>query len=316
MGKNVLNEVKSLIQRIENPPTINEVTCKWRDVAGDEVFMDVLGGLKPGSFVTFGYVSNAKIEVPKGKRLNPQTNRMNQFDDYAALGKNLGEETEVINVIKLTIYNMPHQKQGYDSSKYDSEGPFFDAEKSWRDQESVPERYSAWKHQRDELAKKYGVEYGKARYQKQNINYGGGISAYAGNNKDISDHSYLNFNMDGVMPISTKYYLLFNDGGIKEVDKEKLTVLPYTSSDALKKLRDAGATPEELADLEGMDYRTFENSQVLFISATPDDGIPVLMINNRLSEKITGLCGVGRDAIVQLCKDRYSKFVDKDVEFI
>ena len=148
MGKDVLNEVKSLIQRIENPPTINEVTCKWRDVAGDEVFMDVLGGLKPGSFVTFGYVSNAKIEIPKGKRLNPQTNRMNQFDDYAALGKNLGEETEVINVIKLTIYNMPHQKQGYDSSKYSSDGPFFDTEKGWRDQESVPERYNAWKEKR------------------------------------------------------------------------------------------------------------------------------------------------------------------------
>ena len=136
--KNTLNEIKSLMLRMENTPNggsnfINEESCKWRMVVGEDDFYDLLSGLKQGNRVTFGYISQAKIVVPKGKRLNPATNRMNQFDDYETLGRNLGETEKLINVIKLTIYNLP-----------------------WQTQEDVNNKYGEWKQKRDALNKQFG----------------------------------------------------------------------------------------------------------------------------------------------------------------
>jgi len=300
--KDTLNEIKSLMKRMEETPNggsnylINEVACKWRTVVGEESFYDLLSGLKQGNRVTFGYVSTAKIVVPKGKRLNPTTNRMNQFDDYETLGKNLGvEDSKVTNVIKLTIYNLP-----------------------WQTQEDVDSKYNAWKKTRDELGSKLGVEFGKARYGigKNNFNEKGGIAQYNGDNNDLSTHTYTNLNMANVKPISTTYYLVLDNGNIQPIDINKLELQPYKpSTSAVDKLRAAGASEEELAPLLNMQYQRFEHSHVLFISATPDDGIPTLLINNKLSDKIEGVSGANIESIVNIAKERYSKFLNTPVDF-
>ena len=56
--KNTLNEIKSLMLRMENTPNggsnfINEVSCKWRMVVGEDDFYDLLSGLKQGNRVTY-----------------------------------------------------------------------------------------------------------------------------------------------------------------------------------------------------------------------------------------------------------------------
>ena len=303
--KDTLNEIKSLMRRMEETPNggsnyltenINEVTCKWRDVVGEENFYDLLAGLKPGNRVTFGYVSAAKIEVPKGKRLNPATNRMNQFDDYETLGKNLGEKGTLANVIKLTIYNLP-----------------------WQAQNDVDSKYNDWKTKRDELGGKLGVEFGKARYGVEKNNFGdkGGVSQYAGSNDELTAHTYTNLNMNGIKPLSTNYYLVMSDGHIKPIDVEKLTLLPYKpSTSAIDKLRAAGATEEDVAPLLNMQYQRFEHSHVLFVSATPDTGVPTLLINNKLSDKIGGVAGANVEDIIKLAQERYAKFINTDVKFV
>lgn len=303
--KDTLNEIKSLMRRMEETPnggsnylteSIDEITCKWRDVVGEENFYDLLASLKPGNRVTFGYVSAAKIEVPKGKRLNPATNRMNQFDDYETLGKNLGVEGVVANVIKLTIYNLP-----------------------WQAQDDVDSKYNDWKTKRDELGGKLGVEFGKARYGVGKNNFGdkGGVSQYAGSNDELTAHTYTNLNMNGIKPLSTNYYLVMSDGHIKPIDVEKLTLLPYKpSTSAIDKLRAAGATEEDVAPLLNMQYQRFEHSHVLFVSATPDTGVPTLLINNKLSDKIGGIAGANVEDIIRLAQERYAKFMNTDVKFV
>lgn len=303
--KDTLNEIKSLMRRMEETPnggsnylteSINEVTCKWRDVVGEENFYDLLAGLKPGNRVTFGYVSAAKIEVPKGKRLNPATNRMNQFDDYETLGKNLGEEGTLSNVIKLTIYNLP-----------------------WQAQDDVDNRYNDWKTKRNELGKKFGIEFGKARYSVDKNRFGdkGGISQYNGNNDELTAHTYTNLNMNNIKPISTNYYLVMSDGHIRPIDVNKLTLLPYKpSTSAIDKLKAAGATEQDVEPLLNMQYQRFEHSHVLFVSATPDTGIPTLLINNKLSDKIGGISGANTEDIIKLAQERYAKFMNTDVKFV
>lgn len=301
MKNDVLQEMKSLMNRMEKTPNgsmglINEITCKWRDVVGEDAFYDLLAGLKAGNRVTFGYINKAKIEVPKGKRLNPATNRMNQFDDYETLGKNLGEEGVVTNVIKLTIYNFP-----------------------WQLQSDVSNKYKEWQTYRNDLAGRLGVEVKKAGYGTKNINFGdkGGISQYGGNNTDLADHTYTNLNMNGIKPISTQYFLVMNDGHLRPVDVTKLTLLPYKASTSIvDKLRAAGATEEELKPLLNMQYQRFEHSKVLFVSATPDTGIPTLLINNKLSNTIVGETGANKEDVINLAQERYTKFMDKDVRFV
>lgn len=296
MGKNFLLEVKSLIYRIENPETLNESKVGFRFIDKAENLPDLLAGLKPGKMFTFGYVNVAQIVVPTVKRKNPETNRMKSYEDYAQLGKNLGEEGEVVNVIKLSMYNFP-----------------------WQEQKRVKEKYGDWRAKRDELASRFGVTYGKARYGTEMNNFGGGIESYNGNNPELSDHTYLNFNLHNIYPFNTAYYLLFSDGQIKQVDEKKLEFKAKNSYDELQKLRDAGATEQDLECLTGMNYHKFENSKILFVSGTEMDGVPTLLINDNLSDKISGIYGVNRDAIIQIAKDRYSKALNvqegKDIIF-
>ena len=115
--------------------------------------------------------------------------------------------------------------------------------------------------------------------------------------------------MHNIKPINTSYYLVFENGSIKPIDAEKLEMLPYKSSQtAIDKLKAAGATDDDVAPLVGMQYQRFEHSHILFISATPDNGIPTLLINNKLSDKIGGITHANGDAIINLAKERYAKF--------
>lgn len=294
-----LNKMFSLMERMDKHYTfseaqrideqITEIGAEFRNVVGPEEFYDLLEGTPKGRRITFGYVTAAKIAVPKGKKLNPVTNRMNQFDDYETLGKNLGVSGKLISVIKVATYNFP-----------------------WQTTNSMKDEYSKWKQTRDDLSQKYGVEVGKARYGTETNNTGanGGIISYNGNNNELSGHTYTNINMFDIKPISTKYYLVKEDGSLEEISKDKLEFLPYKQSNSIiDKLLAAGATQAEVEPLLKMNYTRFEHSHILFFSATPDSGIPTVFINYKLSDKIGGITNVNPDEIINLAKQRYSKFM-------
>ena len=212
---------------------------------------------------------------------------MNQFDDYSALGKNLGvEDSELVGVIKLIIYNM-----------------------RWQTSDTVNKQYGDYKKVRDELFSKYGLEAGQARYGTTSMKYGdkGGLSSYSGNNSDIADHTYTNLNMSGVRPLSVQYYLILSDGTIREISEDKLEMLPAKkSASAIDKLLAAGATEDEVQALANMKYQRFEHSHLLFFSCT-SDGIPTVYINTKLSGKIGGITMANPQELVNIAINKYSK---------
>lgn len=59
----------------------------------------------------------------------------------------------------------------------------------------------------------------------------------------------------------------------------------------------------------GFDYRRFEHSSILFISATLDNGIPTLLINDKLTDKIGGATNISTQNLVNIAKERYKKFL-------
>lgn len=279
--KNIQEEIHGFIYEASQP--------YFRDIVGSDNFYDVLQALKPGNMITFGYISNAKIEVPKGKRLNPSTNRMNQFDDYEQLGKNLGEEEKVVNVIKLTIYNMP-----------------------WQSQQKISDKYTEWSKNRDELYDRFGVQRHAARYKTQTNNFGknGGVNQYDGQNDALKKHSYANLNMSDIKPINTTYYLVTEAGNLKPVEQSKLTFQQQKYvQNAIERLKNNGATNADVQCLMGFDYRRFEHSSILFISATLDNGIPTLLINDKLTDKIGGATNISTQNLVNIAKERYKRFL-------
>ena len=151
---------------------ISEAAGQFRMVAGPDEFFDILDKIKPGQFMTFGYVTAAKLDYPKKKILNPATKRMNTVDDYQTFGQNLGVQDNVTGVVKVCIYNM-----------------------QWQDKKKFSQRYNDFKTTRDSLYDKYGLTRNSARYQTQNNNYGGGVKQYAGDNDDLKLHTYTDANL-------------------------------------------------------------------------------------------------------------------------
>lgn len=264
---------------------LSEATGQFRMVAGPNEFFDILQSIKPGQFMTFGYVTAAKLDYPKKKVLNPATKRMNTVDDYETFSQNMGSTETVNGVIKLTIYNM-----------------------QWQDKNKFNQRYKEFKDTRDSLNDKYGFSRNAARYQTQTNNFGSGVKQYAGNNADLALHTYTDVNMYNVKPISTAYYLTYENGNLAPVDKANLPFPAKKEVQTLiQKLMSAGATEEEVAPLKNFDYKRFEHSQILFLSATVD-GIPTLYINTKLSSKINGLVNVKPETLVNIAKERYPKY--------
>lgn len=326
MEKEPLNKIKSLMERMEfvsggytgllTEEGVKQARTTERYIDKSERYVDLVGGLKPGKMFTFGYVNVADVEIPQRKVKTPgKRGPGHNENDFATFGKNLGEDGEIVNVIKLTMYNFPWQVQSPPGDKYGEDVPYslrYEVDKPWNKQPSVDEKYGAWKAKRNELGNKFGVTFGKATYKTDTNNFGGGIKSYNGKNPNLAKNSYLNFNMHGINPFSTTYYLVFADGNIKQIDESKLKILTSEKSDGLKKLREAGATEEDLKILYGMDYKRFENSQILFVSGTDTDGYPTLLINENLSEKIVGKTGLSRKAITDIARERYAKITKKD----
>ena len=261
---------------------LNENT--FRTIIEPNDFYKFLDGIQGGQWITMGYVTAAKVNVPKGYRINLETNRKNQFDDWEAFGRQYNLEN-VTGVIKLTTYHF-----------------------QWQDSNKVGERYEKWKTDRDNLRNTYNLITRKASYGTKKINYGKGITGYGGDNQDLTGHTYSNFNMYGIIPKSSTYYIISN-GSLVEIDKSKLDLLPPSIDKTIENLRAAGATDTEVECLEKFNYRRFEHSKILFLCATSAKE-PGLFINTTLSDTISTGLHVDKNDLIQIAKDTYKNIYD------
>lgn len=256
----------------------------FRIVVGPNEFFDFLNGIQAGQWITLGYVTPAKVNVPKGYRINPETHRKDQFDDWDAFGKQYNLEN-VTGVIKLSTYHF-----------------------QWQDSEEVGKKYDTWKSDRDRLRQQYGLETRKATYSTKKVDYGKGISGYDGDNEKLAGHTYSNFNMFNIIPKTSAYYIISN-GELVEVDKSELDLLPPSIDKTIQNLLSAGASQSEVACLSAFNYRRFEHSKILFLCATSDKD-PKLFINTSLSDTISKGLHVEPNALIQIAKDKYQNTYD------
>ena len=256
----------------------------FRIVVGHNEFFDFLNGIQAGQWITLGYVTPAKVNVPKGYRINPETHRKNQFDDWDAFGKQYNLEN-VTGVIKLSTYHF-----------------------QWQDSEKVGKKYDTWKSDRDRLRQQYGLETRKATYSTKKVDFGKGISSYGGDNEKLAGHTYSNFNMFNIVPKTSTYYIISN-GELVEIDKSKLDLLPPQIDKTIQNLLSAGASQSEVACLSTFNYRRFEHSKILFLCATSDKDTK-LFINTSLSDTISKGLHVEPNSLIQIAKDKYQNTYD------
>lgn len=283
--------------------------AKREIVADAGQFFDCLSGLQAGAFATIGYVTGANLtNLPKGKRLNPTTKRMNSFVDYEAFGKTLGFDN-VGGIVKLTSYTL-----------------------NWSTPDSIAKAYGKYKTNFDALRGEYGIaptENRKSWTQKQD--YGkNGLSVYGGDNEELRGRVYTAQNTHNATITST-YYLIDTEGRvIDKCDKEKLVdyLKQRSPISGVKELREMGADEariKEYIDKElalGMRYQEFEASNILYMVGTSkEDRRKFIYINDRLSQCVKDVNIIPAE-FTKIAKERYDidlyaydkKFMNESVD--
>lgn len=92
------SEVEVLMENIE------ELDAKNRNDMTPVEFFNMTNNIKGGVKSTIGYVSEAKLDLPQIKKVNPETNRMKNFPDWDKFGKDINSPAEVTGVIKFSRY--------------------------------------------------------------------------------------------------------------------------------------------------------------------------------------------------------------------
>lgn len=83
---------------------IEELDARDREDMLPSEFFNMADNIQGGIKSTIGYVSSANLNIPQVKRLNPDTNRMKNFDDWDSFGKSLNVSDKISGVIKFSRY--------------------------------------------------------------------------------------------------------------------------------------------------------------------------------------------------------------------
>ena len=275
----MLNEEK-LIQEANTP----------RKIKNANDFFDILSSMKGGCFATIGYVTGANLDIPKIKKINPETGRMKGYDDYESFGKSLNYNGEVGGVIKLTSYTL-----------------------NWSNPENLSDAYKKYKQNANNIRAKYELEPIQDRESyKTKQEYGNaGVAVYSGNNDDLSKHSYTSQNIHNAR-IKSTYYLVSTEGMIiREVDKNELISYFKKKSEmsGVSTLRKMGKSEEDIKSYIdemtalGMSYKNFEASSILYMVATVD-GEKIVYINDNLTQSVRDI-NILPSEFTKIAKEKY-----------
>ncbi len=313
MAKNQLNEMKSLINRMENPQSgwatliqegISELNAQDREDVPTDQFFDMVAGMRGGCKATIGYISKASLAYPQEKRLNPATGRMKNFDDMASFGKALGEEKEIVGVIKFGCYTL-----------------------NWRSPKNMNKHYNRdYVDVVNPIRSKYGLSpIEKRKGYTDTADFGkGGISVYNGGNEELAGHSYSPQDIGGkdVTKKEVTYYLIFSDGSMKAVEDINL-LKPYfkeRSVSGVGELRKLGKSDEEIKAYADeiaavpFKYTQFEHSSVVFV-ITKVNGEEKRYFNDNLRNIIKDVT-INPEEFVNIAKQKYqveTQKVDNDL---
>lgn len=293
-AKRELNEMLNLMERMENHYTgyevemmkegIEELDARGREDIPVKYFPSEILKVKGGTKCTIGYVSSANLDVPQIKKVNPDTNRMKNFPDWATFGKNIGAQEEIGGVIKFARYTI-----------------------NWRSDENMRKHYN----------KKYvePVNLIRSRY---------GLAPIAKRPKqlrpqDSDENGFPTFtNQDtGKGSCVAQYFLIGTDGHIiKEISASELAPYfkKYSASGVadLKKLNKSDAEikayADEISQLK-FRYTRFNYSSIAYVIATID-GVKKRFFNSELSDDIRGT-GVNPAEFIEMARKMYKLDLEK-----
>ena len=113
-AKHELNKMHFLMERMEKHYTqlqvealmenIDELDARDRADMQPSEFFTMADKIKGGVKSTIGYVSEAKLDLPQIKRINPDTNRQKNYPDWQTFGKDINVSEEIAGVIKFSRY--------------------------------------------------------------------------------------------------------------------------------------------------------------------------------------------------------------------
>ena len=279
----IITEIKSLMTRMENVEgggsNFVDEDVDWRIQKGPNDFYDIIAGIGENKYVTMGYVRAVpELDLPNGQ----------------TLGNVIGIPGAK-SLLKVTVYNFRWQKNNRVRNAY----------RFWRDNYL----YFGKKYLKDFQGLK------PPRYDTTNLNYGqDGITAYDDDNEKKYGNTYTPINYKHLKNEYTKstFYVVLENGSIREVDPNKLTFKKREETSIERNIASlvSCCQDEEHEDvikiLQGMDYRLFLHSNILFISAT-SEGKPLVYINEVLSKELVEDTGVNQQELIQIAKDRYNK---------
>lgn len=242
---------------------------------------DALSTMKANAFICVGYMTVAKLNIPKESDINPVTkkNLKTKHYNYSEFMSDYGITEEIGGIVKLSKYHRFNYVQPDD----------------------MRAKYKEYKTAKDAIKLKYGLPITdrssmKGKYaSKQNFG-DNGIDAYNGKNDEKMGNTYITQNVHNAK-ISSVYCILNKNGDIiKILPKQDLGkyIPPYVSYEetAIRKINNDEAEIKRFLDEIGqlkMNYQKFENNKVLYVAAKSEEYGKFKFVNDNLPDVIDGV---------------------------
>jgi hypothetical protein len=285
--KNIVNEtVKEFLNEDE----------KRKFISATELF-DALSTMKANAFICVGYMTVAKLNIPKEWDINPVTkkNLKTKHYNYSEFMNDYGITDEIGGIVKLSKYHRFAYVQPDD----------------------MRAKYKEYRNAKDAIKAKYGLPVTdknslRGKYaSKQNFG-DNGIDAYSGNNAEKMGNTYITQNVYNAQ-ISSVYCVIDKEGNIiKTINKNDLKkyIPPYVSYEesAIRKLGKDEAEIKQFLDEIGelkMNYQKFENNKVLYVAAKSQEYGKFTFINTMLPDVIDGV-KINTQQFVEIAAKNYN----------
>lgn len=296
-------KMRSLIERMEKPHTAMQAVINEqmhlnegveRKVKTPEEVFDILNVIGTNNYVCIGIVTGANLDVPQVKKINPETNRMKNYDDWETFGKEIGSQEKIGALVQISSYNFRY----YPTNK-------------------VNMQYGNWKNNVNDIRGEYGLDPIKDRENgyMAKMGYGNGINVYNGKDETKQGNFYVAFNGYNIKPKSIVYAVNSEGHIIQELTKEQVSPYlkkkdPYSDVSGVSALRKMGKKEEEIEEYVNkirnlkFSYKNFEGNAILWIVATVNKE-KIIYINSNLTKAVNDI-NVNKEDFIAKAKERYN----------
>lgn len=303
--KNQLNEMISLINRMDNPQTgwqklLQEEIGEDRKLVTADDYYDMFDDMEDengGKWVTVGYVTGVDLNMPMVKRINPASGRMKGYPDWDTFSHDIGQEQTLAGVLSVQSFQV-----------------------NWMPRKKFGDFYNNYVNNANAIRGEYGLEPMATRDSNEEVPaYGnGGVSTYSGANQEKVGNTYAPKQNVAKIKKKRTYYPVYQDGSLGQpIDRNTLANYFKAKREVsgVSALRKLGVEEEKIAEYVkrisdlGVSINKFETSQVLYLSATIG-GQQKTFVNDQINNIVNHIeVPVKREDIARIAIERYKSDV-------